>query len=67
MTLSYIVWGIVALLFLAVEMLGVFHVFGWVSLSETAWALEKVSIVIKAVVLAGLIVLTSHLCLGWPH
>ncbi len=67
MSTSYLVWGIAALVFLVVELLGVFHVFGWVSLSETCWALEKLGVAVKFAILAGLIVLTSHLCVGWPH
>lgn len=68
MKTSYIIWAIFWLgVFLPLEMLGVFHVFGWRSLSETTWSLEAAAPWVKALVLCGLMLLASHLCLGWPH
>lgn len=58
---SYFVWGLWALAFLVLEMLGLFRVGPWVTLSETLWALEALSLYIKLALLGGLVVLTTHL------
>lgn len=66
MFLSYLVWGLWLLLFLILEFLGLFKVFGWVSLSETAWSVESLGGAVKILFLAGLVVLTVHIVARWP-
>ena len=66
MTWSYAIWGAWFALFVILEFLGLFRVFPWVTLSETAWSLEHVSSWIKILFLSGLTVLTAHIVFGFP-
>lgn len=39
--LSYLVWSLWLLAFVVLELLGVYRVFGWVTLSETSWTAQR--------------------------
>ncbi len=67
MTWSYIAWGAWFVAFVVLEFLGLFRVFGWVTLSETAWSLESLSSWIKILFLSGLSVLIAHIVFHFPN
>lgn len=59
MKLSYSVWAGWLVLFLALELLGLFRVFGWVTFSETVWVAERYPLV-APLVFATLLALIAH-------
>lgn len=61
MKASYIAWGLWGLGFLLIEFLGEFRVFGWVTLSETSWALEAKSWLLHALFFGFLVGLLIHI------
>ena len=67
MTWSYAIWGGWFAAFVVLEFLGLFRVVPWVTLSETAWAVEGLSTWLKILFLAGLTVLTAHIVFHFPN
>lgn len=67
MLVSRIVWGSWLLLFLVLELLGLYRVFPWVTLSETVWDLEAKYRILACLIAGGLFVLTLHLAFRWPE
>jgi len=59
--LSYAVWGIWFAAFIALELLAVFHVAPWKTLSSTAWDLQVRWEWLTVPILAGLSVLLGHI------
>lgn len=61
-----LVWAVWFAAFVVLELLAVFNVVPWQTLSSTAWGIEKLSDIAKIVILAGLVVLTVHIVAHWP-
>lgn len=60
-----VVWAVWFLAFVALEIAALCGA-PWQTLSGTSWGLEKLSDVVKIIVLAGLVVLTVHIVFRWP-
>ena len=63
---SLAVWGAWLALFLCLELLAVFGVVPWGTLSSTAWRAETLVKVLRWVFLVGLAVLLVHIVSRWP-
>lgn len=68
-TWSYAVYGAWFLIWVVLEVAGWKRArtrVPWVTLSETAWNLERTFTVARIVILAGLTVLAAHIVFGFP-
>jgi hypothetical protein len=61
-----IVWGAWLALFLALELMALFRIVPWPTLSRTAWDTEDAWAPIQFVILIGLAVLLVHIVAGGP-
>ena len=60
-----LVWAVWFLAFVVLEFAAVFGA-PWQTLSSTSWGIEHLSDAAKIVALAGMTVLTIHICFQWP-
>lgn len=64
---SLLIWGVWFGAFLVLELLAVFDVTPWNTLSWTSWQLQSRSSIFSVAFLAGLAVLLFHVVLRWPN